>query len=296
MKLRLIMALLCACTIALTGFSPAGAAPPGHAKAPDYVRDKHAAKDQGQDREINNEQEMENGSPDSEGMPNTSQIHRVGRAGKSHVGHMYLFQKDPDEWNILESGAWGKMRYTVEGPQFDFVFNGHGLEPGTDYTLIYYPDPWPGEGLVCLGQGIVNDGGNIHIMGSPETGSLPREQDENYDEGAKIWLALSDDVSCDPAGMVEENFEYYLFEYDLIEYAETDKMQGGMDFEGAGRSKGRTTAAQASPVIRSDLDIFIPEAWMFDQGMSFKLEYWENPDDEDGIYFKLDEKSFEMFE
>ena len=93
------------------------------------------------------------------------------------------------------------MKYNLSGPTFDFVFNGHGLPIGQNYTLIYYPDPWPGEGLICLGYGTVTGddvddggGGNIHIRGSYDTGTLPIEGDENV--GAKIWLVPSADVFC----------------------------------------------------------------------------------------------------
>ena len=63
-----------------------------------------------------------------------------GPAGKSNVGHLYLSEKDPSTWAIVDGGAWGKMKYNLSGSTFDFVFNGHGLQPNTDYSLIYYAD------------------------------------------------------------------------------------------------------------------------------------------------------------
>ena len=122
---------------------------------------------------------------------------KTGQAGKSNIAHLYLHEKDPDTWEIVEDGAWGKMKYNMSGDEFDFVFNGHGLEPEADYTLIYYPDPWPGIGLICLGSGTVNEEGDVHIAESVPTGDLPIEADGNYPDGAKIWLVLSSDVSCD---------------------------------------------------------------------------------------------------
>ena len=145
----------------------------------------------------------------------------AGPGGKSNIAHLYLHEKfcgDPD-WSIVEDGAWGKMKYNVSGSTFNFVFNGHGLEAEYNYTLIYYPDPWPGTGLICLGSGTANRGGNVHIAGSVETGDLPIEDDEN--DGAKIWLVLSSDVSCDNR-MSGWNPTEYLFEYDLISYEDTD--------------------------------------------------------------------------
>ena len=142
-----------------------------------------------------------------------------GPAGKSDIAHLYLYEKDAD-WNIVDGGAWGKMKYNLLGETFDFVFNGHGLVEGTEYTLIYYPDPWPGSGLICLGEGTVNEEGDIHIAESLDTGDLPIATDEN--SGAKIWLVLSDDVDCENAEMIGWTPIEYLFEYDLITFDDTD--------------------------------------------------------------------------
>ena len=59
-----------------------------------------------------------------------------GQAGKSNIAHLYLFEKDTS-WDVVTGGAWGKMKYTLSGPVFEFVFNGHGLMPDANYTLIY---------------------------------------------------------------------------------------------------------------------------------------------------------------
>ena len=134
---------------------------------------------------------------------------KTGQAGKSNTAHLYLHEKTgvPD-WDIVEDGAWGKMKYNLSGPEFDFVFNGHGLEPGEDYTLIYYPDPWPGNGLICLGNDTADDEGNVHIADSVDTGDLTC---------AKIWLVLSNDVNCD-VQMTGWTPAEYLFEYDVITF------------------------------------------------------------------------------
>ena len=159
-----------------------------------------------------------------------------GPAGKSNVGHLYLYEKTPnpdadreDPWLIVEGGMWGKMKYNLSGATFDFVFNGHGLPIGQEYTLIYYPDPWPAEGLICLGSGIVmedesEDGvGNIHIKGSVDTGDLPNVGDENYPEGAKIFLVPSGDVDCDGQVMIGwTGDDANLYEGVLITFDDTD--------------------------------------------------------------------------
>ena len=168
--------------------------------------------------------------PTNKGPKGTS-----GPAGKSKTGHLYLYEKvEPPQpyppgtpWEIVEDGSWGKLKYPLQGPTFKFVFNGHDLEPEVDYTLIYYPDPWPGTGLICLGFATSNRGGNVHIMGSPDTGDLPIANDLNNPdnpnheacitgstciEGAKIWLVLSSDVDCEAQAMIGWNPTEYLFE------------------------------------------------------------------------------------
>ena len=141
-----------------------------------------------------------------------------GQAGKSNIGHLYLYEKDPADWSIIEGGAWGKMKYNLSGSTFDFVFNGHDLAIGQEYTLIYYPDPWPGTGLKILGTGTADGLGNVHIKGNIETGNLPMEGDANT-EGAKIWLVLSKDLG--EGAMVGWTPTAYLFEYELITFVAT---------------------------------------------------------------------------
>jgi len=143
-----------------------------------------------------------------------------GQAGKSNTAHLYLYEKNPADWSIVDDGAWGKMNYRLAVPQFRFVFNGHGLLPGTDYTLIYYPDPWPGTGAQCLGSGVVNEDGNVHIADRVELGTdLPATGDANA--GAKIWLVLTADVECS-VSLVGWNPTAYLFEHELITYEDTN--------------------------------------------------------------------------
>ena len=146
-----------------------------------------------------------------------------GQAGKSNIAHLYLYEKDPISWNITENGSWGKMKYELSGETFDFVFNGHNLTPFENYTLIYYPNPWPGDGLICLGSDMVCEEGNVHIAEKVNTGSLPLKSDENFGKGAKIWLVLSSDVDCDLQKMIGWTPESYLFEYELIEFSDTDE-------------------------------------------------------------------------
>jgi hypothetical protein len=152
---------------------------------------------------------------------------KSGQAGKSNVGHLYLYEKIPGPvleppvpWTIVEGGAWGKMKYNLSGSTFDFVFNGHQLGVGVSYTLIYYPDyqgnPWPRTGIKILGSGIADEFGDVHIKGKVATGDLPIEGDVNA-PGAKIWLVLSADVS-EGLWTGGWNPEEYLFEDELITF------------------------------------------------------------------------------
>ena len=135
-----------------------------------------------------------------------------GQAGNSNNAFIELWQKDPATWEIVEDGAWGKLKYNLAGAEFEFLFNGHGLEPGAEYSLIIYNDPWPGTGSVLLASGTACEYGNIHLAGSIELGADLAD--------AKIWLVLSSDF--DGSQMVGWNPTEYLFEYDLISYDDTD--------------------------------------------------------------------------
>ncbi len=174
--------------------------------------------------------------------------------GEAKAGRLFLFQKC-DETLIGQTvngvsydssfgcpnplqGPWpiffgnhrfGKMNYSLWGPKFKFSFHGKRLLPKKDYTLIYYPDPWPGNGLICLGAGNSNKAGNINIEGNADIGtSLPAAKiDANFNPispsgavGAKIWLVQTEDVDCGDgtSKMLNWDPKAYLFEYNLIVY------------------------------------------------------------------------------
>lgn len=120
-----------------------------------------------------------------------------GLAHPGPVSQLYLYEKDGD-WNAVVGGAWGKMTFGS-----DFVFNGHGLQPDTKYTLIRYADPWPGS-PVCLASGTSNAGGNLNLSGVMKEGDL------------KVWLVLSADVNCETPAMTGWHPAEYLFEYNTI--------------------------------------------------------------------------------
>jgi hypothetical protein len=109
------------------------------------------------------------------------------------------------------------MKYNLSGETFDFVFNGHRLVPGPSYTLIYYPDPWPGNGLICFATGIANAEGDLNLRASFSTGTdLPKTGDTNT--SAKIWLVPSSYVDCTIFKMLGFNRPEFLLEMDLITF------------------------------------------------------------------------------
>jgi len=174
--------------------------------------------------------------------------------GEGKIGVLFLFQKcdasligqpgydsstgcpniGTGPWPIFpDNRMQGKLHYSLWGSKFAFSFQGQRLLANTNYTLIYYADPWPGTGLgtntnmICLGSGKTNKKGNIAIHGKKDIGtSLPANYDANFNPispsgavGAKIWLVLSDDVKCGTVGgMLNWNPTAYLFEYNLIVY------------------------------------------------------------------------------
>jgi hypothetical protein len=158
--------------------------------------------------------------------------------GEAKAGRLFLFQKcdatgcpetGQGPWPIISTNRrWGKLNYSLWGMKFKFSFEGENLELNKNYTLIYYPDDWPGEGLICLGKATSNKSGKIKIKGNNDIGtSLPNKNDANFNPiapsgavGAKIWLVQSEDVQCSngTSKMLNWNPTAYLFEYNLIVY------------------------------------------------------------------------------
>lgn len=165
----------------------------------------------------------------------------IGQAGNSNNAFTELWEKDPETWEVVEDGAWAKFKYSLTGETFDFHLTGHALEPGVSYSLIYYPDPWPGSGLEVLGEATADDEGNILIKGSADIGQLPAEGDEN--EGAKIWLVLSDDLG--DGQMAGWTPSEYLFEYSLINFNAEEEAEAEAETDESGTPPGLAVAEAA---------------------------------------------------
>jgi hypothetical protein len=131
-----------------------------------------------------------------------------------------LDNKDPATWEPILDDTLGMLMYSPAGPTFKYHFVGRGLEPDTEYSLIYYADPWPGNHPGALIATETADGdGNFVMSGSAELKmDLPHPCDANYPEGAKIWLVPSDDYDPENTSLISWNPEQYLFECFLIKY------------------------------------------------------------------------------
>lgn len=134
-----------------------------------------------------------------------------GQAGLSSIAHLDFSQQDPDTGEPLEDGSWGRIMYRWMAPVFDYVFNGHELPPGDDYTLTYQPQPLPSPGVICLGTGTVNDEGDLHLQDAFDIETdLPADYDENEDE-AILALVIASDVDCELGEMTNWDPDNYLF-------------------------------------------------------------------------------------
>ena len=117
--------------------------------------------------------------------------------------NLYLYPKvyaDAPEWTTLwEHQAWGKYNFKLDGQIISGVFNGHGLTPDTDYTLISYNDPWGSTPqFAVIGSSMSDKNGNVHIAGSVDLGNdvaSPIYDWNGPGDGYKIWLVLTADIT-----------------------------------------------------------------------------------------------------
>jgi predicted ribosomally synthesized peptide with SipW-like signal peptide len=129
-------------------------------------------------------------------------------------------------------GTYGDLTYNESGSTFDFSFNAQGLSEG-NYSLIYYADPWPGDGMnhltgKLIGSGVTDGSGNLVLSGSPDLNtSMPNSDDKNYpgnggEDGAKIWLVLSGDYDAVTHKLTAWHPASYLIDTKFVSYRDTD--------------------------------------------------------------------------
>lgn len=122
----------------------------------------------------------------------------AGKAGKSGNFQLLLENKSIDaegNWNIIEDETFGHMTLKLDSDMF--IFNGHGLEVGKTYYLINWIESWPS--LKVLGSGVVDECGNVHIMGELTNLEMVEYTSGEYKDntGAKIWLLPEAFVNAD---------------------------------------------------------------------------------------------------
>lgn len=146
-----------------------------------------------------------------------------------------LVEKNPIDWSVVTNGAsgyiggyeyykavwepyyiWGYMTNRVTYVNQGYVYGSfQGLEPNTDYTLVYYGsesnnDVWPYS--TCIKQIKSTFYGSAYLP-STEFNFGPMLTD-NINQ--KIWLVKSSDVNCTKQEMTAWNPTEYLFEMKTI--------------------------------------------------------------------------------
>jgi len=149
------------------------------------------------------------------------ELYAVQEGGPSPETGVLTLENKNENWEpVYGDGVEGQLIYNLEGSTFDYTFEATGLTPQTEYSLIYYADPWPGCNPGALIATFTTDGsGAISASGSANIGfDLPDPGDRNYPAGAKIWLVPSTDYDLTTNSMTAWKPTEYLFGMNLIHY------------------------------------------------------------------------------
>ena len=139
-------------------------------------------------------------------------------------------------------GEPSSLAYTPMGDEFYFELDAVGLDTETPYSLIYYADEVDGFGNDMWGgtNGPAGTaiGDSFEVAGETITGhynvgmDIPCMPDENFDEGAKVWVVLTSDMGAgNSLPMSDWHLLEYLFESseiltpdytDLVRYTDTN--------------------------------------------------------------------------
>jgi len=124
---------------------------------------------------------------------------------------------------ILGDGMYGTLEFKSSYPTFLYSLNVYGLQPGVEYILHYYADPWGGVNGFQIGSPFATDGsGNANVTGNVDLNAdLPIVADDNY-PSAKLWVIPSSDWGGTGTGMTAWNQTQYLWEWNLVTYDDTD--------------------------------------------------------------------------
>lgn len=132
-----------------------------------------------------------------------------------------LYEKNPSDWSIVNNGATGVVEFSTVGTPWRILqervrVTVHGLEPKTEYQLIYYGndqvnDVWPY--VTCIGKPRRTSTQGYFKSGSTKFNHLEMQNDGL---AQKLWVVLADDVDCNAGKMIDWNPTEYLFEEHTI--------------------------------------------------------------------------------
>ena len=153
--------------------------------------------------------------------------------GDNAMVDVTLTHKDGEpDWNPIGNNS--SLSYAPMGNEFYFELDAIELEASISHSLIYYADPWPGNNPGAVMAAFTTDGnGDVTSSGHVDLGmNIPHADDDNFDEGAKVWVVLSSNLTNGNAmPMIGYDHTKYLTEYseildedytDLVKYEDTD--------------------------------------------------------------------------
>ena len=133
--------------------------------------------------------------------------------GKEHT--LKLENKDPNTWQPITDNTFGQLVFKSPYPTFDYDLTVQGLDPETDYSLIYCAGgDWPCTGGIRIAEFKTDSSGAATDSGNPDI--------QTDLHSAKIWVILSSDWDDTNHRMIGWHQAKYLFEWNLIDYDDTD--------------------------------------------------------------------------
>jgi len=131
-----------------------------------------------------------------------------------------LENKDSNWTPIINDGVMGELTFIPSHATFDYTLEVKGLNAGTNYTLLYYADPWPSVNGIAIGAPFTADAsGYANVSGDVELGtSLPVAGDTNL--SAKFWVVPTTHWGGTGTGMILWDHTQYLHEWNLVSYTD----------------------------------------------------------------------------
>lgn len=151
--------------------------------------------------------------------------------GENAMVDVILTHKDGEpHWNT--TGDTSDLSYVPMGNEFYYELNAIGLNAEETYSLIYYADPWPATYGTSIDEFATDESGSVVSSGHADLNmDLPNSLDDNYGEGAKVWVVPTNHLTNGDLPMSTWNYAQYLYEYseiledeytDLVNYEDTN--------------------------------------------------------------------------